>query len=43
LPTDTCKSDPQLQAVIDAWHHLPATVRAAIAAIVNASSIQRGG
>ncbi len=32
LPTDTCKSDPRFQAVVDAWDRLPEAVRSGVAA-----------
>jgi hypothetical protein len=41
FPTDTCKTDPNLAAVIDAWDRLPEAVRAGIVAIVEAASNSR--
>jgi hypothetical protein len=38
---DTCQTDPDLAAVIDAWGRLPEAVRAGIVAMVKAAS--RGG
>jgi len=44
LPNDTCKTDPDLAAVVDAWHELPEAIKAGIVAMVkNARSKQRGG
>jgi hypothetical protein len=37
LPYDTCQTDPDLAAVIDAWDRLPEAVRAGIVAMVRAS------
>jgi hypothetical protein len=38
LRHDTCQTDPDLAAVIDAWGRLPEAVRAGIAAMVKAAS-----
>jgi hypothetical protein len=38
IPADNCKTDPDLDAVIDAWVRLPEAVRAVIVAMVKASS-----
>ena len=38
VPTDTCKTDPELLSVIDAWPTLSKAVRAGIAAMVKAAS-----
>jgi hypothetical protein len=38
LATDTCRTDPDLAAVIDAWDRLPEAVRAGIVAMVKAAS-----
>jgi hypothetical protein len=38
LPTDTCQTDPELAAIIDAWDRLPEAVRAGIAAMVKAAA-----
>jgi hypothetical protein len=37
MPTDTCQTDPDLTAVIDAWHTLPEALRAGIVAMVKAA------
>jgi len=37
LPTDTCKTDPDLAALVDAWPALPEAVRAGIVAMVKAT------
>jgi hypothetical protein len=37
LPVDTCQTDPDLAAVIDAWDRLPEAVRAGIVAMVRAA------
>jgi hypothetical protein len=34
LATDTCQTDPDLAAVVDAWDRLPEAVRAGIVAMV---------
>jgi len=39
LPTDTCKTDPDLAAVIEAWDRLPEAIRAGIVAMVKAASM----
>ncbi len=36
LPTDTCKSDPDLAAVLAAWPDLPEAIKAGILAMVKA-------
>jgi hypothetical protein len=38
LPTDTCKTDPDLAAVVTAWPALPAAIKAGILAMVRAAS-----
>jgi hypothetical protein len=38
LPNDTCKTDPDLAAVVEAWPTLPAAIRAGILAMVKAAS-----
>ena len=38
LPTDTCKTDPGLAAVVAAWPELPEAIRAGIVAMVKAAS-----
>ena len=38
LPTDICKTDPDLAAVVDAWPGLPEAIRAGIMAMVRAAS-----
>ncbi len=38
LPTDTCKTDPDLAAVNAAWPTLPEAVRASIVMLVKAAS-----
>ncbi len=43
LPADTCKTDPDLAAVVEAWPDLPEAIRAGILAMVNAATIERGG
>jgi hypothetical protein len=35
---DTCQTDPDLAAVIDAWDRLPEAVRAGIVAMVQAAA-----
>ena len=37
LATDTCQTDPDLAAVVDAWDRLPEAVRAGIVAMVKAT------
>jgi hypothetical protein len=37
IPTDTCKNDPDLATVIEAWDRLPEAIRAGILAMVKAS------
>jgi hypothetical protein len=37
LPTDTCKTDPALAAVVDAWPDLPEAIRVGILAMVKAA------
>ncbi len=43
LPTDTCKTDPDLSAVVAAWPELPEAIRAGIVAMVKAASGKGGG
>jgi hypothetical protein len=38
LPTDTCKIDPDLAAVVAAWPSLPEAMKAGIVAMVKATS-----
>ena len=38
MPTDTCQTDPDLTAVIDAWKTLPEAVRASILMLVKAAT-----
>jgi hypothetical protein len=38
IPTDNCRTDPGLTAVIEAWDRLPEAIRAGIMAIVKAAS-----
>ena len=38
LPTDTCKTDPDLAAVVDAWPELPEAIKAGIVAMVKAAA-----
>jgi hypothetical protein len=42
LPTDTCKTDPHLAAVVAAWSLLPEAIRAGIVAMVKAASGKKG-
>ncbi len=37
LPTDTCKTDPDLAAVVDAWLELPKALKAGIVAMIRAA------
>ena len=37
LPNDTCKTDPTLAAVVEAWPDLPETLKAGIVAMVKAA------
>jgi len=37
LPNGTCKTDPDLAAVVDAWPDLPEAVKTGILAMVKAS------
>jgi hypothetical protein len=41
LPTDTCKTDPHLAAIVAAWSDLPEAIRAGIVAMVKAASPER--
>jgi hypothetical protein len=43
LPTDTCKTDPDLAAVVAAWPELPEAIRAGIVAMVKTASTKEGG
>ena len=43
LPTDTCKTDPDLAAVVAAWSELPEALRAGIVAMVKAAVGKDGG
>jgi hypothetical protein len=38
LPTDTCKNDPELAAVLSAWPALPEAIKAGIVALIKAAS-----
>jgi len=38
LPTDACKTDPDLAAVVEAWTELPEAIKAGILAMVEAAS-----
>jgi hypothetical protein len=38
LATDTCQTNPDLAAVVDAWGRLPEAVRAGIVAMVRAAT-----
>jgi hypothetical protein len=38
IPTDACKSDPELAAIVDAWPTLPVPLKAALMAIVRSAS-----
>jgi hypothetical protein len=40
LPTDTCKTDPELAAVVATWPELPEAIRAGIVAMVKAARPQ---
>jgi hypothetical protein len=37
LPTDTCKTNPDLAAIVAAWPELPEAIRSGIAALVKAA------
>ncbi len=37
LPTDTCKTDPDLATVVTVWPALPQAIRTGILAMVNAA------
>ena len=37
LPNDTCKTDPDLAAVVEAWPDLPEALKAGIVAMVKAA------
>jgi hypothetical protein len=37
LPTDTCETDPDLAAVVEAWPELPEVLKAGIVAMVKAA------
>jgi hypothetical protein len=37
LPNDTCKSNPDLAAVVEAWPDLPLALKAGILAMVKAA------
>ncbi len=37
LPTDTCKTDPDLAAIVAAWPHLPEALKRGILAMVKAA------
>jgi len=38
MPNDTCKTDPDLAAVVAAWSELPYSIKAGILAMVKAAS-----
>jgi hypothetical protein len=38
LAIDTCQTDPDLAAVVDAWPRLPRALRAAVLALVKSAS-----
>jgi hypothetical protein len=38
MATDTCKTDPDLAAVVDAWPKLPEALKAGILAMVKAAA-----
>jgi hypothetical protein len=38
IPTDTCKNDPDLTAVIESWNRLPEGVRQSVVMLVKAAS-----
>ena len=38
LPNDTCRTDPDLAAVVEAWPDLPEALKAGILAMVKAAS-----
>ena len=38
LPTDTCKTDPDLAAIVVAWPELPEALKAGILAMVKAAA-----
>ena len=38
IPTDTCKTSPDLAIVVENWDRLPEAVRAGIVAMVRAAS-----
>ena len=42
LPTDTCKIDPELAAVVAAWPDLPEAILAGILAMVKVAASQTG-
>ena len=42
LPTDTCKTDPDLAAIVAAWPELPQAIRSGILAMVRAASGKKG-
>jgi hypothetical protein len=42
LPNDTCKTDPDLAALVAAWPGLPEAIRAGIVAMVKAASGKGG-
>jgi len=37
LPNDTCRTDPDLAAVVEAWPELPEAIRTGIVAMVKAT------
>jgi hypothetical protein len=41
FPTDTCQDDPDLAVVVDAWHTLPAALKAGILAMVTSGAYER--
>jgi hypothetical protein len=42
VPTDTCKTNPELVTVIDAWPTLAKAIRAGIVAMVKATAEGNG-
>ena len=42
MPNDTCKTDPDLAALVAAWPGLPEAIRAGIVAMVKAASGKGG-
>ena len=38
IPTDTCRNDPDLTAVIESWDRLPEAIKAGMMAMVRTAS-----